>query len=660
MSQRSVACLFAFTAFLATSALAQDADGDGVPDSTDNCPQMSNPGQSDCDGNGVGDACQTAVVRSTGNMGAIGAGITVAGTLSGVGPTQWPVVVTVRAIGDFNQTTEFATLRLAGTVISASLFANGARDCPATPDVATFIIQPKQWNALVAAGTNGSMSVTIVGNSQVSAAQCSEASSEVTAGLTLAHDCNGNGVIDYCEIAAGAATDIDGDAIPDACEPDCNANGLPDDHDIAQGTTADCDGNGIPDPCDLASGAAADCNANSTPDACEIASGAASDCNRNSVPDSCDLALGLDRDCDANGVLDRCDVFIGNAPDANANCTPDACELAYGDFDLDGAVVGGDLALLLGAWGSGNALADLSRNGSVGGDDLAILLSNWGVTPFAGGGCRVPEWATVLEYFPDPGVVTNAAMLGTIRASGLPWRVRHNASGIEMLLVPQGSFDMGCIQGSTNLACYSHERPVHTVTITRAYYMGRYEVTQSEWQARMGANPSQFQDATGYPDSARRPVELVSWNDMQGFLAATGLRLPTEAEWEYACRAGTTTAFHSGPGFPNGTASDALVGQIAWWAGNSGNRSQPVGGRGANSLGLHDMLGNVWECVSDRFALYTADAQVDPTGPAAGTHRVYRGGSWSYVAGATRSSERASILPGDRASFIGFRVARNP
>jgi hypothetical protein len=171
----------------------------------------------------------------------------VAGTLSGVGPTQWPVVVTVRAIGDFNQTTEFATLRLAGTVISSSLFANGARDCPATPDVATFIIQPKQWNALVAAGTNGSMSVTIVGNSQVSAAQCSEASSEVTAGLTLAHDCNGNGVIDYCEIAAGAASDIDHDGIPDACEPDCNANGLPDDHDIAQGTAADCDGNGVPD-----------------------------------------------------------------------------------------------------------------------------------------------------------------------------------------------------------------------------------------------------------------------------------------------------------------------------------------------------------------------------------------------------------------------------
>jgi formylglycine-generating enzyme required for sulfatase activity len=626
MFQRSLAytCSFlACSAVLSASALAQDADGDGVPDVSDNCPQVANPTQADCDANGVGDACQSAVVRSTGNMGAIGVGVTAAGTLAGIGPTQWPVVVTVRAIGDFNQTTEFATLRLAGTAISTTLFANGANDCPATPDVATFVIQPKQWNALVAASAGDVMAVTIVGNSLVSSTQCPAAFSEVTAALTLAFDCNANGIVDDCEIATGAASDADADGVPDSCEPDCNVNGVPDDHDIATGAVGDCD--------------------------------------RNGVPDSCDIALGRDRDCDGNGVPDRCDVCLSGAADVNANCAPDACERAVGDFDLDGAVVGSDLALLLGAWGTADATIDLSRNGSVGGDDLAILLSNWGATAFGGSGaCGVPSWATVLSYFPDPAVVTSAAMRDAIRATGLPWRVRHAASGIEMLLVPPGAFDMGCIQGSANLACYSHERPVHAVTITRAFYLGRYEVTQSEWQARMGANPSLFQEANGYADSARRPVETVSWNAMQGFLAATGLRLPTEAEWEYACRAGTTMPFHSGPGFPNGTTSDALVGQIAWWSGNSGGQTRVVGGRTANSLGLHDMLGNVWECVGDRFGLYAAEAQVDPVGPVTGTHRVQRGGSFSYVAGATRSSERAGVLPDDRASFMGFRVARNP
>ena len=382
------------------------------------------------------------------------------------------------------------------------------------------------------------------------------------------------------------------------------------------------------------------------------------DCNQNGVPDTCDITAGLDRDCDGNGRLDRCDVFFAGAADDNANCTPDSCEYKLGDFGLEGSVGGDDLAFLLSLWGSADAFADLSGNGTVGGDDLAILLSNWGNTPYAGGNCNVPAWATVLTYFPDATVVTNASLRSAIIATGYPWRVRDNASGIEMLLVPPGAFDMGCIQGSNNYGCYSWEQPVHTVTLTNAFYIGRYEVTQAQWQARMGNNPSYFQ---GNP---QRPVEQVSWNTIQGFLSATGLRLPTEAEWEYACRAGTTTPFHSGPGFPNGTTDDNLVGQIAWYGsccgGNSGGMTHAVGGKAANALGLHDMLGNVWEWCHDWYSDYTPAPQTNPTGPGVGSYRVIRGGSWGNGTSIVRSSIRGGPAPVSAYDVIGFRVARAP
>jgi len=592
MTQRSVlqsvsVCALALLA--AAPAWAQDADGDGVPDASDNCPLVANPTQSDCDQNGVGDACQSSVTRTTGNMGAIGAGVTTSGTLAGVATSLWPVTITVRAIGDFNLATEYATLQLAGTTITTTLFQTGALDCPATPDTAVFIIQPKQWNALVAASDGGGMSVAILGSADVSGTQCVKAMSEVTVSFTASSDCDGNGIADYCDIAAGTAQD-------------CNANG---------------------------------------------------------VPDSCDVGSGTDRDCDGNGRPDRCDVYLFGAADENTNCTPDSCEYAVGDFRLDGAVGGDDVTRVLSAWGSTDALADLSRNGLVGREDIAILLSNWGETPYAGGTCIVPSWATVLTYFPDPAVVTNASLRSAIIATGYPWRVRDNASGIEMLLVPPGSFDMGCIQGSNNYGCYSSEQPVHTVTLTNAFYIGRYEVTQAQWQARMGNNPSYFQ---GNP---QRPVEQVSWNTIQGFLSATGLRLPTEAEWEYACRAGTTTPFHSGPGFPNGTTDDNLVGQIAWYyyntcSGGPGCQTMPVGGKAANALGLHDMLGNVWEWCNDWYGGYSSAPQTNPTGPGSGSYRVLRGGSWNYSTGGVRSSVRYYDSPGDADGSLGFRVARAP
>jgi formylglycine-generating enzyme required for sulfatase activity len=182
-------------------------------------------------------------------------------------------------------------------------------------------------------------------------------------------------------------------------------------------------------------------------------------------------------------------------------------------------------------------------------------------------------------------------------------------------------------------------------------------VTQGQWVAKMGSNPSYFQ---GYSDSANRPVEQVSWNTIQSFLSATGMRLPSEAEWEYACRAGTTTAFHSMPGYPNGTNDANQTGTIAWYYYNSGNQTHAVGGKAANALGLHDMAGNVWEWVNDWYGGYSSGAQTNPLGPVSGSYRVFRGGSCLNFIGYVRSSYRSDNTPGFTYSALGFRVARNP
>ena len=409
----------------------------------------------------------------------------------------------------------------------------------------------------------------------------------------------------------------------------------------------DGDGDGVPDSSD-------NCPL--------IANPKQTDCDANGVGDVCDIAAGADADCDSNGTLDRCDIYLNGAADANQNCVPDACESAFGDFDLDGSVGSDDISVVLASWGLKGSSADLSGNGVVDGDDLATLLSNWGDSPFAKGNCNVLPWATTLEHWPDPAVVTNESLRNAIIATGYPWRVRDDSSQIEMLLVPGGTFEMGCIQGSNQYGCFSQELPVHIVTLTNAYYIGRYEVTQAQWQAKMGSNPSYFQDQS---DSPSRPVEQVSWNTIQNFLAATGLRLPSDAEWEFACRAGTTTPFHSMPGYPNGTTDDTLVTNIAWYyyntcEGGDGCRTHAVGGKAANALGLHDMSGNVWEWVNDWYADYSSGAQVDPTGPISGSYRVLCGGGWYYDTNTLRSSYRSGVAPDLSYDEIGFRVARAP
>jgi len=369
-------------------------------------------------------------------------------------------------------------------------------------------------------------------------------------------------------------------------------------------------------------------------------------------------------DCNADGIVDYGQVLQGQLSDANSNNIPDRCECGavptlpaccLGDLNADRTVDGADLGALLFAWGPAvpQSPADLDGDGQVGGADLGLLLFGWGACPVF-----TPPWATLVEAQPDPAVVTDPALRAAISATGLAWRVQDTGTQIEMLLVPPGTFQMGCIMGSNQYGCYTFEQPVHQVTLTNAFYLGRYEMTQAQWQATMGSNPSSFQSASTQVPAAHvpnRPVEWVSWNAVQDYLNSTGMRLPTEAEWEYACRAGTPTPFY------NGSTDDSTLDALTWYSANSGNQTRPVGGKAANAFGFHDMLGNVWEWVNDWYGGYSANAQTNPTGPVSGSHRVIRGGSWTYygVTDVVRSSYRY-LVAGYPDADLGFRVARNP
>lgn len=226
---------------------------------------------------------------------------------------------------------------------------------------------------------------------------------------------------------------------------------------------------------------------------------------------------------------------------------------------------------------------------------------------------------------------------GTLTVNGIKY---------NMVWVEGGTFRMGATseQGSE----ISDEKPVHSVTLS-GYYIGKTEVTQALWQAVMGSNPSYF-------EGDDLPVEQVSWDDCQEFirklksLTGQNFRLPTEAEWEFACRGGNNSRGYKYSG-------SNYIDNVAWYDGNSGDKTHPVATKSPNELGIYDMSGNVWEWCADWYGDYSSGRQTNPKGPYGGSGRVLRGGSWIIIAGCCRSSYRDGYIPTYRFNNLGLRLA---
>jgi formylglycine-generating enzyme required for sulfatase activity len=222
---------------------------------------------------------------------------------------------------------------------------------------------------------------------------------------------------------------------------------------------------------------------------------------------------------------------------------------------------------------------------------------------------------------------------------------------MKLVLIRPGKFMMGSPDSEQGRD--GNEGPQHEVIITKPFYIGLTEVTQAQYEAIMGANPSKFTGPTN-------PVDSVIWDEATEFCRKlsekTGktVRLPTEAEWEYACRAGSKTRFSFGD-------SDSVLGDYAWYGSNSGGKTQPVGQKKPNAWGLYDMHGNVWEWCADWFGSYSSGSSTDPQGAGSGGRRVVRGGSWHGIAtDSFRCAYRTDRAPSDRNVFYGFRCARTP
>jgi formylglycine-generating enzyme required for sulfatase activity len=268
-------------------------------------------------------------------------------------------------------------------------------------------------------------------------------------------------------------------------------------------------------------------------------------------------------------------------------------------------------------------------------------------------------------------VLLSLAFATALAARTAPLDSAANPIGMVFVRIPPGEFRMGrpdpeCppddpATGENEYeACLDavqvDERPFHEVRISRGFWMGKYETTQAEWSAVMGSNPSGFTAERLGGDPSRRPVENVTWNEVLEFMKRLDRldrgfrhRLPSEAEWEYACRAGATGDFYGRP-------RDALM----WYDRNSGHKTHCVGETRPNAWGLCDMLGNVWEWCQDRYGMhyYAESPADDPRGPERGERRVLRGGciyDWSEQC---RMPFRCSGLPDDKCDTVGFRVVR--
>ena len=246
-----------------------------------------------------------------------------------------------------------------------------------------------------------------------------------------------------------------------------------------------------------------------------------------------------------------------------------------------------------------------------------------------------------------PGTALAQPANGLKAAESDAQEVKLGKETLALVRIPAGTFTMGAITTGT---AFKDSLPVHKVTLTRAFWMGKYPVTQGQWEAVMETNPSRFTAA-----GREAPVEQVSWDDAQRFIArlnALGtpwtFRLPTEAEWEYACRAGDP-----------GAAPSALE-AAAWYRTNSDKTTHPVGGKKANAFGLFDMIGNVAQWCQDGYAPYTAEAATDPEGPAGTRFRVVRGNGWNAHQVVINYGGRTALGPEGRFSHLGLRVCATP
>lgn len=280
-----------------------------------------------------------------------------------------------------------------------------------------------------------------------------------------------------------------------------------------------------------------------------------------------------------------------------------------------------------------------------------------------------PWWAEVLEQTVDPALVSRADHRAAIAATGLPWRVRDRASGIELLLIPPGDFMMGA--STDTPSAEPNEKPAHQVTIARPFYLGRFEVTNAQYRKFRPCHASGCWDCRSLNLEAQ-PATKISFADAKAFCDAFEFRLPTEGEWEYACRAGTTTIYPWGDdpdaGAPFANVADPCVARktyqsVPFRRTDGYTVSSAVGSLRPNHFGLYDMIGNAREWAissgsnwSDRSAGVT-----DPQQFASPVRGIPRGGSWYDSVWACRASCRTKVVEPVRTDFVeGFRVAKSP
>lgn len=253
---------------------------------------------------------------------------------------------------------------------------------------------------------------------------------------------------------------------------------------------------------------------------------------------------------------------------------------------------------------------------------------------------------------PTPQTTPVATTVSTIPVPVADQKTFTNSIGIDFILIQAGEFDMGSPLNEKYREPF--EGPVHHVTLRKVFYMGKYEVTQKQWRDVMGNNPSNFKGDD-------LPVEMVSWNDIQGFIQKLNekegtdkYRLPSEAEWEYVARAGTTTIYSFGD-------NESELGEYAWYVKNSNYTTHPVGQKKPNPWGLYDMHGNVWEWVQDKWHVTYDGAPIDGSAweSGNGTLRTERGGNWKRPQDRSRSAVRVEDSPDGRFHALGFRLVRD-